>query len=75
MLCFLLSLTIKILLFIRASSKKQKNKVKLESLQIIDCTAEDGTYLRFGFLNIKNFVLQNLRLPQNAELLLSKNNS
>jgi hypothetical protein len=37
-------------------------------LQIIDCTAEDGTYLRFEFLNIKNFVLQNLRLPQNAEL-------
>jgi hypothetical protein len=37
-------------------------------LQIIDCTAEDGAYLRFGFLNIKNFVLQNLRLPQNAEL-------
>jgi hypothetical protein len=33
-----------------------------------DCTAEDGTYLRFGFLNIKNFVLQNLRLSQNAEL-------
>jgi hypothetical protein len=48
--------------------EQQRNKVKLESLQIIDCTAEDGAYLRFGFLNIKNFVLQNLRLPQNAEL-------
>ena len=48
--------------------EQQKNKVTLESLQIIDCTAEDGAYLRFGFLNIKNFVLQNLRLPQNAEL-------
>jgi hypothetical protein len=54
----------------RGYIKQQKNKVKLKSLKIIDCTAEDGAYLylRFGFLNIKNFVLQNLRLPQNAEL-------
>lgn len=48
--------------------EQQKNKAKLKSLKIIDCTAEDGTYLRFGFLDIEDFVLQNLRLPQNSEL-------
>ena len=48
--------------------KAQENKLKLEKLHITDCTAGNEAYLRIGFLAVDNFVLSNLRLPQNAEL-------
>ena len=48
--------------------KAQENKLKLEKLHITDCTAGNEAYLRVGFLAVNNFVLSNLRLPQNAEL-------
>ena len=48
--------------------KSQENKLKLEKLHIADCTADNEAYLRIGFLAVDNFVLSNLRLPQNAEL-------
>ena len=47
---------------------QQQNKAKLNKLEIINCTAEDNAYLRFGFLDVKEFVVQNLRLPNGAEL-------
>ncbi len=46
----------------------QKTKLHLEKLHLIDCSADDGVYLRIGFVSVKDFVLSNLRLPQNAEL-------
>lgn len=47
---------------------QQENKAELKSLKFIDCTANgDNVYLRVGFLAIDEFVLSNLRLPQNAE--------
>lgn len=46
----------------------QQNKAELAKIKITDCTADDGAYLRVGFLKVENFVLSNLRLPQNAEL-------
>jgi len=48
--------------------EQQVSKKKVEKLEIIDCTADDGAYLRIGFLEVDNFVLSNLRLPQDAEL-------
>ena len=48
--------------------KARENKLKLEKLHITDCTADNEAYLRIGFLAVDNFVLSNLRLPQNAEL-------
>jgi hypothetical protein len=46
----------------------QITKAKLNSLKIIDCTANENAYLRIGFLEVENFELKNLRNPQNAEL-------
>lgn len=51
----------------------QKNKIMLEKLEFIDCTiGNDGAniapYFRVGLLHVKNFVLQNLRIPPNAEM-------
>ncbi|CAB5501805.1 hypothetical protein THERMOS_1454 [Bathymodiolus thermophilus thioautotrophic gill symbiont] len=46
----------------------QQNKAQLKELKITDCTADEGAYLRIGFLDIGKFELSNLRLPQNAEL-------
>jgi hypothetical protein len=40
----------------------------LTRAHLIDCSADDGVYLRIGFVSVKDFVLSNLRLPQNAEL-------
>ncbi|OJA03446.1 hypothetical protein, partial [Bathymodiolus thermophilus thioautotrophic gill symbiont] len=37
-------------------------------LEVKDCTAGESAYLRIGFLKVEDFVLSNLRLPQNAEL-------
>ena len=48
--------------------KAQENKLNLEKLHITDCTADNEAYLHIGFLAVDNFVLSNLRLPQNAEL-------
>lgn len=48
--------------------KQPESKVKLKELKIIDCTAANDTYLRVGFLEVEQFELSNLRLPQNAEL-------
>lgn len=48
--------------------KQQNNKAKLKSLKLINCNAAESDYLRIGFLEVTNFELSNLRLPQNAEL-------
>jgi len=48
--------------------EQQKNKGKLKELKIMDCTVGESAYLRIGFLVVDDFVLSNLRLPQNAEL-------
>lgn len=47
---------------------QQKNKAKLNSLKIIDCTIDDNAYLRIGFLKVYTFELKNLRNPQNTEI-------
>ena len=49
------------------------DKTKLNSLKFIDCTmggndANDNPYLRVGFLDVDEFVLKNLRVPNNAEV-------
>jgi len=41
---------------------------KLKTLKIIDCHADDGAYIRIGYLDIDEFILSNLRTPQNSEL-------
>jgi hypothetical protein len=46
----------------------QKTKLHLNKLHLKDCSANDGAYLRIGFVSVKDFALSNLRLPQNAEL-------
>ncbi|RUA04325.1 MAG: hypothetical protein DSY43_06515, partial [Gammaproteobacteria bacterium] len=46
----------------------QETKLHLDKLHLIDCSANDGVYLRIGFVSVKDFVLSNLRLSQNAEL-------
>ncbi|RUA06724.1 MAG: hypothetical protein DSY43_01425 [Gammaproteobacteria bacterium] len=46
----------------------QETKLHLNKLHLIDCSANDGVYLRIGFVSVKDFVLSNLKLPQNAEL-------
>lgn len=48
--------------------KYQLNKAYIGELKIIDCIAKDNVYLRIGFLEINNFLLSNLKLPNNAEL-------
>ncbi len=48
--------------------EQQNNKTKLKSLKLINCNADKGCYLRVGFLDVENFELSNLRLPQNSEL-------
>lgn len=47
---------------------QQENKSKLKHLSIVDCTVDDDSYLRIGFLDIGEFFLSNLRNPQNSEL-------
>lgn len=46
----------------------QETKLHLDKLRLMDCSANDGAYLRIGFVSVKDFLLSNLRLPQNAEL-------
>ena len=46
----------------------RQTKLHLNKLHLKDCSANDGVYLRIGFVSVKDFVLSNLRLPQNAEL-------
>lgn len=48
--------------------EQQKNKAKLKKLKIIDCHAGNKAYLRIGYLEIGEFILSNLRNPQNSEL-------
>ncbi len=46
----------------------QKTKLKLNKLHIIDCTSVDNNYIRIGFVEVTQFILSNLRLPNNTEL-------
>ncbi len=48
--------------------KQQSNKSKLKTLKIIDCHVDDNAYIRIGYLEIDNFIISNLRNPQNSEL-------
>jgi hypothetical protein len=40
----------------------------LNKLHLKDCSVNDGVYLRIGFVSVEDFVLSNLKLPQNTEL-------
>jgi hypothetical protein len=47
---------------------RQKNKVKINKLEIVDCTASKDAYLRIGFLEVQDFSIKNFRNPENTEL-------
>ena len=46
----------------------QKTKLHLSKLHLKNCSVNDGVYLRIGFVSVEDFVLSNLKLPQNTEL-------
>ena len=46
----------------------QETKLYLNKLHLKDCSVNDGVYLRIGFVSVEDFVLSNLKLPQNTEL-------
>lgn len=48
--------------------EQQENKSKLKSVKIIDCSANNNTYFRVGYLEIDEFILSNLRNPGGSEL-------
>jgi hypothetical protein len=47
---------------------RQRNKAKINKLEIVDCTVGKDAYLRIGFLEVEDFSIKNFRNPQNTEL-------
>jgi hypothetical protein len=70
--CFIVTFFKKILLQKRTDFEQyeiaQKTKLHLNKLHLKDCSVNDGVYLRIGFVSVKDFVVSNLKLPNNTEL-------